>query len=326
MKKSLFLILFFIVCFMGCRQEEDSLYTMGIFQVNDAPTLNAVREGFIKSLEDSGYRDGETVKLIIKNARGNIPELQKIAQDFVEQKMDMIVPFSTPSLQAALHATLKVPIVFSSVANPYLAGAGTSPHKHRSNVAGVSSRGPIKQSLEFIHRLFPEIRRVGTLWTPSELNSEYYLNLARESAVELGFEILSVPIANSTEIIHSAQVLINKKIDAIYQISDNTINANFEALGQVAEENAIPLFGGFLVSTRLGACAAMGWDFFEMGYKTGEIAVRVINGENPDSIPFQYMKEVKLHINLQSARKQNVRFPVEIRNLAEEILSNDKSE
>ena len=29
----------------------------------------------------------------------------------------------------------------------------------------------------------PEARRIGTLWTPAELNSEYYLRLLQEAAV-----------------------------------------------------------------------------------------------------------------------------------------------
>ena len=56
-------------------------------------------------------------------------------------------------------------------------------------------------------------------------------------------------------------------------------------MGNVAGENVIPLFGGFLLSTRLGACAALGWDFFEMGYKAGEIAIRVKTVRNPLIFP-----------------------------------------
>jgi len=146
---------------------------------------------------------------------------------------------------------------------------------------------------------------------------QWELDLAVE---ELGLEIVAVPIANKSEVLHSAQVLINKKIDAIYQISDNTINASFEAVGNVAEENAIPLFGGFLLSTHLGACAALGWDFFDMGYKAGEIAFMVKNSESPARIPIQYMSKVRMHLNLHVAEKQGIKFSDKVLKKADEVV------
>ncbi len=326
MKKSLICLLIALFFIVSCQKESKSLYTIGIFQINDAPTMNVSRDSFIRALNDQGLRDGENVRLILRNAMGDIPEAQRLAQEFVSERVDMIVAFSTPCFQAAMHATRDIPIVFSSVANPYLAGARTSDENRVPNVAGVSSRGPIKESLSFIREVMPDAVRIGTLWTPSELNSGYYLELARESANDLGFEIVTVPVTNASEVLLSTQVLINKNIDAIYQISDNTINATFEAVGEVASENGVPLFGGHPYSTRLGACAALGWDFSEMGYKAGLIAIRVKNGEDPAKIPFLYMSEVKLSLNLEAAQNQGILFSEDIRERADEIFpSGEKS-
>ncbi|MGB8951472.1 MAG: ABC transporter substrate-binding protein [Candidatus Aminicenantales bacterium] len=319
-KKGIVFLLLSGVIFFCCQKPEPSLYTIGILQVVESPTVSEVRKGFIQALEDQGLQEGVDVRLTIRNGQGEISEVQNIAQEFVKNKVDMIVALSTPSLQAALIATQRIPIIFSSVANPYLTRAGTSATDHLSNVTGVASTGPIQQTLAFIKEVLPSIRRIGTLWTPSELNSEYYLELTRDAAAQLGFEVIAVPITNTNEILLAAQILINKKIDAIYQISDNTINTSFEAIGKVAEENAIPLFGGFPLSTHLGACAAMGWDFFDMGYKGGLIAVRVKNGESPAGIPFQSMSDIKLYLNLAAAEKQGVRFSEEVLKRANEVI------
>jgi len=259
MKKWVVFFIASICALFFCKKESGRLYTMGIAQVNNAPTLNEVRKGFVKAIEDSGYHNGENIRLLLRNANGDIQQMQRITREFVLEKVDLIVPFSTPSLQAALHATHTIPIVFSSVANPYIAGAGKSADNHLSQVTGVSSRGPIKQSLAFIRKILPSARRVGTLWTPSEINSQYYLNLARRGAQELGFTIVVVPVSKSSEVLLSAQELVNKNIDVIYQISDNTINASFRALSKVADENTIPLFGRISFVNRRGGRAPL-WD------------------------------------------------------------------
>jgi len=301
-----------IILISACSStQQPEFYTIGIFQINENPTLNDVRRGFIQALADAGYQDGKNIRFLIRSAESDISEVQRIAQEFIELKVDMIVPFSTPCLQAALHASREIPIVFSSVANPYLAGAGISAEDHLSNVSGISSEGPIKQGLVFIKRVLPAIKRLGTLWTPSELNSNFYLELTRQAASELGLEIVAVPIANSSEVLLSAQSLINKNIDVIFQISDNTINDSFAALGTVANENSVPLFGGNLNTTQQGACAALGWDFYQMGIKAGKMALRVKNGESPQNIPIQYMKDALLYINLTAAEQQGIKFSEE---------------
>ncbi|MBU4329188.1 MAG: ABC transporter substrate-binding protein [Acidobacteria bacterium] len=323
MKKTWVLLLIGLAA-VGCRRASEDLYTIGVCQVNDAPTLNAVREGFVKALEDRGFRDGENISLLFRNANGDIQVMQKIAREFVMEKVDMIVPLSTPSLQAALHATQTIPIVFSSIANPYLAGAGRSATDHLPTVTGVSSQGPIGESLDFIRRLLPDIQTLGTLWTPSELNSEYYLNLARDAARRNGLTIIAVPVRKTSEVLIAAQELVNRDIDVIYQISDNTTNASFEALSRVADENGIPLFGGFLLSTEEGAAAALGWDFFDMGYQAGQIALRVKAGESPGAIPIEYMSEVRLHLNLAAAARQGLTFPESVIEQADRVLRTDR--
>lgn len=322
MRKALILLLSCFFLFLCCQKNQQNLYTIGIFQVNDAPHLNEARKGFIRALEENDLVDGLNIRLITRNGEADIAKVQKIAQDFVQENVDMIIALSTPSLQAALNASPdhRIPIIFTSVANPYRAGAGRSPENHLSNVTGIASTGPIKEALNFVKELLPEAKRIGTLWTPSELNSEYYLEISRKEAQKLGLEIVAEPVANQSEVFLSAQILVNKKIDAMYQISDNTINAAFDAVGRVAEENSIPLFGGFLLSTHRGACAAIGWDFFNMGYKTGEIALRVKNGERPSRIPIQYMEKIKLHLNLRAAEKQGIKFSPEILKNADEII------
>jgi len=297
------------------------LYTVGVFQLTEAPTLSETRKGFIRAFEDQGFRDGVNIRFVVRNGMGDISEVQRIAESFVRDRVDLIAALSTQCLQAAMIATDKIPIVFASVANPYRINAGRTAEDHRPNVTGVASTAPIAESLAFVRRILPQARRIGTLWTPSEINSEFYLETARREAGRLNLEIVAVPIANAGEVLFAAQLLVNKKIDAIYQISDNTVNAVFDSVGRVAAENGIPLIGGFAHAARLGACAGMGWDFFDMGRRAGELALRVKSGEKPGRIPFQAMSDLKLSLNLETARRQGVVFPAEVRARAQELLS-----
>ncbi len=306
--------------FLCCQKQAVRLFTIGLFQINDAPTMNETRQGILQALADSGLRDGLNIRIIVRNAMGDPAEAQRIAREFVAQRTDLIIALSTPCLQAALMATDRIPIVFTSVANPHLLGLGRGRETGPRNVTGIASTGPVKQILAFVHETCPEARRIGTLWTPSELNSEYYLELLRQGAEEIGLEIVAEPVGGENEVLTSAQMLLNKKIDVLCPISDNTLNASFESIGRFALENGIPLFAGYPPFARLGACAALGWDFSEMGYQTGRIAVRIKNGEEPAKIPLQSMSRIRLYLNLAAAEKQGVRFSSRVIGRADQIF------
>lgn len=296
----------------GCRRPAPRLYTIGILELFESITLNETRNGFFRAFEEAGLRDGINIRLDVRNGRGDPARLREFAREFVAAGVDVIVPMSTPSLQAALLATSRIPIVFVSVANPYLTRAGRTAEDHSPNVTGVASTAPVRQALAFVRETLPHARRIGTLWTPSEINSGYYLDLVRAEAYDFGFEIETVPVAGPSDVFLAAQILTNRKIDVLFPISDNTINAAFETVSQVAIENRIPLFGGFLLAAKAGAAASVGWDFFEMGRKAGRIVLRIKAGERPADIPFQNMSDVLLAVNPKAAASQGIRFSDEV--------------
>jgi putative ABC transport system substrate-binding protein len=318
-----------LLLFPACRKKEgrpapagaSRPYVIGIFQSVDSPTANEVRRGILQAFADAGLRDGQEIVVSIRIANNDIAEVQRIARELTAERVDLIIPLSTQALQAAILAARTAPIVFGAVAVPYLVGAGSSAENHLRHVTGVVSTGPVRQTMALIREVLPKARRVGSLWTSSEINSEYYLDLARAASAELGFELVAVPVRGPREIHASLQRLINEKVDVLFPMSDNTLNSLFDVIGRAAEENALPLFGSFLRSVEFGACAALGYDFYDMGVKTGRLAVRVKNGESPAGIPIQSMDEVKLYVNTAAAARQGVVFSKGILDRAARSLS-----
>jgi len=331
MKKSVLLLglMATLLITQGCRKKAEPVasdvvpgpYVIGIFQSVDSPTANEVRRGILQAFAEAGLRDGQEIIVRIRIANNDISEVQRIAQQLVAERVDLIIPLSTQALQAVLLTGRTTPVVFGAVAAPYLVGAGRSADEHLGHVTGVASTGPVRQTIALIKEVLPKARRVGSLWTSSEINSEFYMDMARESATELGLEMIAVPVTGPHEIHGSVQRLLNEKIDVLFPMSDNTINSSFDVIGRAAEENGLPLFGSFLRSVEFGACAALGYDFYDMGIKTGRIAVRVKNGESPARIPIQSMDDVRLYINPEAAGRQGVRFSKGLLDRANRIVN-----
>jgi len=296
-------------------------YAIGIFQSVDSPTANELRSGILQAFAEAGLRDGSEIVVTIRIANNDIAEVQRIARDLAAGGIDLIIPLSTQALQAAILTKTRKPIVFGAVAVPYLVGAGESAGNHLGHVTGVVSTGPVRETVRLIREALPQARRIGSLWTPSEINSEYYLDQARAAAAELGLEIVAAPVAGPTEIARTLQRLLNEKVDALFPMSDNTLNSSFDLIGRAAGESGTPLFASFLRSVEFGACAGLGFDFFEMGLKTGRLALRVKNGESPGRIPIQSMDEVRLYLNPGAAVRQGIVFPKSVLERAAKSVS-----
>lgn len=334
-KRLLIFFLVQVIClgaiFTGCKEKlgrtekAEPKYTIGIILAYDSFTSFQVLRGLKENLEEYQKNSGQPLEIIVRQAGGQIALLPELVQRLAA-RADLLVPISTAALQAALIASREQPVVFSSVANPYIVRAGQTAVDHDPRVTGVCSTAPIRQVMALIHQLLPEARKIGTIWTPSEINSEYYLELMMQAASEFNLEIISQPIAGAEDIVQVVQTLVRDRVEVLFPVSDNTINANFQVISKLAAENRLPLFAAFATGAELGACASMGFSFEDIGHKTAELIIRIKNGESPARIPFQYIDRIRFFINEEAARKQGISFPEDILKKAERVdLNSDRA-
>ena len=81
MRKYGIILAAFLFLFSTCQKENEDLFTIGLFQVDDAPTLNSVRKGFLSALEEAKLLDGVNIRMVISILKvhrplcGNLPHL-----------------------------------------------------------------------------------------------------------------------------------------------------------------------------------------------------------------------------------------------------------
>jgi len=323
MKESLSVLLamFLIVVVLGCGEKSGGkMQTIGLFQFGPDPTIDRAREGFLKGLADEGFKDGVNVKIDYKDAQGDFLTIQTIVQGFVSKKVDLIVPLTTPCLQAAVGRVKEIPVVFTAIYDPYIAGAAKSPEEHPPNITGVASFPPVNETIELAQKLFPNVKRMGVTWSTSELCAESALKIARKVCGEEGIELAEVTVASSNEVLQAAQALAQKGIDVFYAVGDNTVLTSFDAIVKVSKEQRIPIIMNDPEFVERGALAALGFDFYESGYAGGKLAARVLRGESPANIPIQPVVVPRLIVNLENAKQMGVDIPKEIVERADEVI------
>jgi ABC-type uncharacterized transport system substrate-binding protein len=304
----------------GCGGEGGTkVYTVGVFQFSSNVLQDRTREGFLQAMADAGYKDGENVRYQFENAQADIPTSQLIAKKLAAD-VDLVFVISTPALQAALAEVKEKPLVFGAIANPYLVGAGESAEKHLPNVTGASEASPIRQTMELMLEVQPAAKRVGILWDPANANSRFNMERAQQAATELGVEIVDVTVSNSSEVLQAAQSLAAKGIAAFFVIPDHIVMDSFDSLAKVADQQHVPLIATDPALAEQGAAIAVGWDYFDNGYLSGKLVIRVMKGEKPADIPFQSLSKKLFYVNQTAAKAQGLNVPQAVLQQADKVI------
>ena len=277
-------------------------------------------KGIVDGLRESGLVEGRDFEMTIRNAQGDMPTLNALVDAALTAKADLLMTLSTPTLQVTIRKAPKLPIVFTYLADPVSAGAGRSLTDHLPNVTGVPTGSAIEEVLGILRECLPGARRIGTIVVPSEVNTVYSRDQLAMAARKLGIELVSVPASTSSELPDAALALSNMKIDAVCQVAGNLTATSFTSIAQAARGAKLPAFGFMSSQAEQGAVAVVARDYYDGGKEAAQVAVRVMRGESPASIPFQPLSKNKIIVNLAAARGVELAIPEALLRKADQVI------
>jgi putative tryptophan/tyrosine transport system substrate-binding protein len=292
-------------------------WSVAIVQFVSHPALDAARKGTIEALADNGYKEGTNLKLDIQNGQADVGTVNSIAQRFKDANPDLVVAIATPPYQAMLNVAKgdgKPSIVFNSIVDPFAVSGGIvkSPTDKPPFVTGLQALPPVEDAMRMAQRCVPAAKKYGLIWNPTEANSVVVTGIARESAPKLGVELVEQTISKPDEVLQAAQSLVTRGIDLFFVSTDSTVVAAFEAVVKVANDNKKPLFANDPSSAARGAAAALGIDYEQVGYESGQMAAMFLSGKPMSEIPVQKASLGLLAINTKAAGDQGVNFPADV--------------
>jgi ABC-type uncharacterized transport system substrate-binding protein len=105
----------------------------------DAINAEETHEGLFAELKKLGLQEGRDYELKHRSAHGDMAVLNGIMDAVLTDQPDLIITTATPALQAAVSKIKTIPVVFTTVADGVLAGAGKSPTDHLPNFTGATT-------------------------------------------------------------------------------------------------------------------------------------------------------------------------------------------
>ncbi len=309
MKKILSIMLALIICvgcmfsFASCSDNEggngNKKYKIGIVQLVEHVALDAATEGFKQAIIDELGEDA--VEFDFQNAQNDANTCSTIANQFVSNNVDLIMANATPALQSAAAATADIPILGTSVTEYGVALElkdfnGTV----GGNISGTSDLAPLDKQAEMITQWCPNAKTIGLLYCSKEANSQYQVDVVKAALEAKNLTVNLYPFTDSNDLAQICTTAADK-CDAIYVPTDNTVAENTGIIDNICEPKKIPVIAG-----EEGICSGCGIatlsiSYYDLGYTTGKMAVKILKGEaNISEMPIEYAEKQTPKYNKQN--------------------------
>lgn len=280
-----------------------TIVRVAMMQMASQPIIEEGAAGVLEGLKEAGFEEGTSFKLSRFNAEGDMSTANAIAQELTGGGYDLIITLTTSALQAVANANKQrqVPHVFGLVTDPTKAGVdiGSEPLDHPAYMVGIGTLQPVAESLRMAKRLNPKLTRVGLPWNPAEINSEICTKLAREACRELNLELLEATVENTVAVKTVVSSLVTRDVEMLWVGGDVSVLAAFDVVAVAASKANIPVCTCMPGSAAKGSLMDLGANYFEVGRNLGQLAGRVLGGEEIAKLPNTRMTPPKVMLNTQ---------------------------
>jgi len=305
-----------MVTLAACQPAEKKI-KIGYVQITQDPVLDAAKAGVFRALADSGFINGQNIKVLDNNAQGDLSMINMILQSLLSQNVDMIITNSTPCMTAAAQTVRNIPVVFTVAFSPEQVGLKTTP----GNLNGVYDPLNVEEFVDLMMECIPDLKRIGIPYNNAEPNAEYSAKVLSKEFSERGITLVTASVTSSNDILQAGQYLVGQQIDAMVVSADNTVYLGLPVLAKLASGQKIPLFVTEPLQAEKGACIGYGANFDQWGYQAGLKAVEILKERSSSGNRIEPVTGYDLIINRKACAEQGLLVPETVKGRATRIIN-----
>jgi putative ABC transport system substrate-binding protein len=284
-----------------------------------APFAAAFRQG----LSETGFVEGQNVAIEYRSAEGQNDRLPALAAELVRRQVAVIAAAGTPSALAAKAATKRIPIVFSTAADPVAIGLVASLNRPGGNITGVTNLGTelVQKQLEMLQRLVPTATIMAVLINPTSSSlAESTAKDAQAAARKLGVQLHLLHASTASDLDGAFATMAQLRVGAFVVGPDAFFFSRRDQIAELATRYAMPAIYYVREFAAAGGLMSYGVSVAD-GYRLAGVYVgRILRGEQPSDLPVQGSTKFALVINLKTAKTLGLDVPPGLLAIADEAI------
>ena len=296
-----------VVGFLGGRSPDDSVDLVAAFRTG---------------LNEMGFAENRNARIEFRWADGHYDRLSTLSADLVARQVTVICTWGLPGALAAKAATTKIPVIFSTGADPVEFGLVSSFSRPTGNLTGVAvlTNTLAPKQLELLHEVAPTARLIAFLANPRSPIAESDKRDLQSAANVTGQQILVVNASNEAELDLAFTAIAREHADALLVMSDPFLNSRPDKIVTLAARNALPAIYQWREFPLAGGLMSYGTINADSYRQVGIYAGKILNGAKPADLPVQQSVKVELIINLKTAKTLGITFPTTLLGRADEVI------
>ena len=202
---------------LTARAQQSSLPVIGYLESASQGQFADLIPAFRKGLSETGYIDGQNVRIEYRWAEGQYDRLPTLTAELVRGHAILIFTTALISAQAAKAVTTTVPIVFVSGPDPVQLGLVASLNRPGGNLTGVtlftSTVGA--KRLQLLRELLPAATTFAFIVNPSNTRADSDIQEMETAARALGQQIIVAKASTDRDFETAFATLAQRSIQAL---------------------------------------------------------------------------------------------------------------
>jgi putative ABC transport system substrate-binding protein len=305
------------------RAQQPGLRRIGYLSGRSAGVEQQAMALFRQGLNQTGHVEGKNLAIEDRWADGEYDRLPALARDLVSRQVAVIATSGGPQLVREVRAASPtIPIVFLSGGDPVLDGLVGSLAHPGGNTTGISTfttlLGP--KRLELLRELVPGVAVFGFLVNASSQTAAMQIAEIKDAAGAAGIRIEVLAASSGDELERAFGTLAARGIGALLIGADLFFQVERDRLIALSSRHRMPTMFEWPEFVAAGGLISYAPVRTETWLQWGIYVGRILNGEDPATLPVMRATRFELTINLKTARALGLRVPDAMLARADEVI------
>jgi putative tryptophan/tyrosine transport system substrate-binding protein len=273
-------------------------------------------------LRDNGLIEGRDYVLETRFAAGEYDRFPDLARELAQARVSIIVTNTIASVRAAQKLSPPLPIVMVPINDPVGVGLVASLARPGGNTTGLASLNEdlTPKLLEYQRMILPKARVLAALFNPGNPSNLKFLDDLGPRAGEMGMTILPIELKSPQGLDAAFSVIATQRPDVLQVLADSG-NIDFsDRISALALAQKLPSFSSISTYAEYGGLLSYGASARKFYVRAGYYVKKILDGANPGDLPVEQPTQIELWINLKTAKVLGLDIPMNLRQLADQLI------
>jgi putative tryptophan/tyrosine transport system substrate-binding protein len=271
-------------------------------------------------LHELGYDEGRNIVFVQRYGDGRMERLPDLAAELVQLKVDVIVTGTNLHVAAVRHATETIPIVMVFTADPVGAGFVASLARPGGNVTGLTADASPElwaKYLSLLKEVVPKLSRVGVL---GQVASQVGFAELEAASQHLGVPLEVTDLRRPEDLDRAFATMISKRVEALLVVVGPLTYLLRQEIAAAALKHHLPAMTNASQFAQAGLLMSYGPNLEDLYRRAAIYVDKILRGAGPADLPVEQPTKFELVINLKTAKAFGLDVPLQLQQLADEVI------